>query len=119
MYKQTTQIPNILLDHYLKHLSAAELKILLVIMRQTYGWIDKRTGKRKIKDRISYGQFMAKTGLSRRSVSSAIKSLSEKTLLNISCHTGNLVRCARERRGKPILIYSCSLPQHVQKTAPT
>ena len=119
MYKRTTQIPNILLDHYLPHLSVAELKILLVIIRQTYGWIDKRTGRRKTKDRISFGQFISKTGLSRRAVSYAIKSLSEKDLINISCHTGTAVKCARERRGKPVLIYSVNLSQHVQKPTST
>jgi hypothetical protein len=39
--KKTTQIPNIVLDQYLKILSPSGLKILLVILRQTNGWVDK------------------------------------------------------------------------------
>lgn len=119
MYKHTTQVPNSLFDYYLAHLSASELKIMLVVIRQTYGWLDQYTGKRKVKDRITHGQFITKTSLSRRAISSAVKSLSEKNLIHISCHTGNYVKCARERRGKPVLIYSANLSQHVQKTTRT
>jgi hypothetical protein len=63
IYKKTTQIPNIVLDQYLRTLNASELKILLVIIRHSNGWIDKRTGKRKTRDRISHSQFKGKTGL--------------------------------------------------------
>jgi hypothetical protein len=43
MYKKTTQVPNLILDQYLKTLSGGELEILLVIIRQNYGSIDKST----------------------------------------------------------------------------
>lgn len=47
MMKNSTQVPNILFDQYLPKLTEAELKIVLVIIRQTNGWIDKFTGKEK------------------------------------------------------------------------
>jgi hypothetical protein len=53
MIKNSTMVPNVILDHYLSSLTAAELKVLLVIVRQTVGWADKCTGKRKIRDRFS------------------------------------------------------------------
>ena len=75
MYKQTTQVPNHILGHYLKALNASELKILLVVIRQTYVWIDKRTGKRKTRDRISQSQFKSKTGLCSKIISKGIQNL--------------------------------------------
>jgi len=43
-YIYFTNVPNIIFDTHLKDLGYAELKILLVIIRQTYGWKDKHTG---------------------------------------------------------------------------
>jgi|GEM_PF-5356806 len=51
IYKQTTQVPNIFFDQLLLTLTEAEIKLLLVIMRPTYGWIDPRTVKRKQRNR--------------------------------------------------------------------
>ena len=45
-YKQTTQVPNELFDIHLPDLTFSELKILLFIIRQTYGWRLKN-GNRK------------------------------------------------------------------------
>ena len=109
MYKKTTQIPNVLFDSYLQALTGAELKILLVILRQTNGWIDKRSGTRKKRDRLSYGQFIAKTGLSRRVVSVAIQKLIDKQLINVNCQSGKSMHLSTARRGNPILYYSSDL----------
>ena len=99
MYKKTTQIPNLILDQYLRTLNASELKILLVILRQTNGWIDTRTGKRKTRDRISYTQFMTKTGYSRRILTKAIQSLDSKGLISITNRRGHTLESSRSRRG--------------------
>ena len=64
----TTQVPNDILDHWLPRLKHAELAVLLVVVRQTYGW-------QKNKDCISISQFVEKTGLSERSVQEAARSL--------------------------------------------
>lgn len=106
---QHTQIPNTLFDTYLPQLKESELKILLVVMRQTYGWIDTKTGNRKTRDRISRTQFMQKTGLSCKIVSKAIKSLAGKELLIITDQTGNLLHNAEERKGKYYIYYSFKL----------
>ena len=89
-----TQVPNILFDTHLPNLTESELKILLVIIRQTYGWIDKFTGKRKIKDRISQSQFRIKTGLSKRIISKTLKMLS----LSISFPKNFEVSCSLHRK---------------------
>ena len=51
--KSTQNHSNQILDQCLEILSSRELKLLLVIMRQTNSWIDNRTGSRKTRDRIS------------------------------------------------------------------
>lgn len=106
IYKKTTQIPNIVLDQYLRTLNASELKILLVIIRQTNGWIDTRTGKRKTRDRISHSQFKEKTGLCSKIISKAIQSLVLKGLISVTDQVGNVLNTTLERKGKLRLFYS-------------
>jgi phage replication O-like protein O len=69
-----TQTPNDLFDHWLPLLKESELKVILVIMRKTFGWHKK-------KDKISISQLMEKTGLSRETVIIAAKSLENKGLV--------------------------------------
>ena len=69
-----TQTPNDLFDYWLPHLKEGELKVLLVIMRKTFGWHKKR-------DRISISQLMRLTGLSKPSVIDASKSLQDKGII--------------------------------------
>jgi phage replication O-like protein O len=69
-----TQTPNDLFDRWLPHLGEAELKVLLVIMRKTFGWHKKR-------DRISITQLSDITGLLRETVISATKSLQSKGMI--------------------------------------
>lgn len=117
-YKQTTPTPNILFDQHLPNLSESELKVLLVVIRQTYGWMNKKTGKRKVRDRISHSQFIQKTGLSRRIISQAIQSLVRRGLLVISDYEKNILQTPQERKGKLYLYYTPKLyPQPVQRTA--
>jgi predicted transcriptional regulator len=123
MMKNSTQVPNIIFDLYLPTLTESELKILLVIIRQTNGWIDRYTGKRKKHDRISCTQFMSKTGLSRRAISNALKNLVSKGLVSITCQNGNMLNQTDDRRGKTSLLYSMNLckkiPEHVHLTTQT
>jgi hypothetical protein len=78
-----TPIPDELFDDYLAGLSGAEVKVLLYIMRKTFGW-------KKDSDNISLSQIMGGvirkdgevqdrgTGLARDSVTRALKGLEEK-----------------------------------------
>jgi phage replication O-like protein O len=104
-----TQTPNVLFDQLLKELSNSELKILLVIIRQTNGWINKKTGGRKEKDRITHSQFILKTGLSRRIISGSIKSLSQRRIIEITDSSGNSLNNASERKGQYRIYYSSLL----------
>lgn len=104
-YQKTTQIPNELFDIQLTILSFSELKILLYIMRQTYGWITKN-GKRKERDRITHGQFNTKTGLSRRIISQTIQSLILKQLIRVTDYQGTLLHTPEGRKGRISIYYS-------------
>jgi hypothetical protein len=110
IYKQTTQVPNIFFDQLLPTLTEAEIKLLLVIIRQTYGWIDPRTGKRKQRDRISRKQFVVKTGLCKRVISTALQSLVTKGIISITCQLGNSIPNSLKRKGIK-LYYSLELGQ--------
>lgn len=68
------QCPNDLVDHWMPLLKEAELKILLIIIRKTFGW-------HKNRDRISLTQMEEISGLSKKSVCEAIKSLVEKGII--------------------------------------
>jgi len=64
----STQVPNVLLDELMPLLGLAELKVMLVVVRQTYGW-------RKDSDKISLTTFERLTGLSRWPIVRAINKL--------------------------------------------
>ena len=108
-YPQTTQVPNALFDKQLPNITHAELKILLIIIRQTYGWIAPQTKQRKLRDRISHGQFITKTGLSRRIVSQAIQSLVTKKLICITDFKGNTMDIPAVRQGRTSLYYAANI----------
>lgn len=108
-YQQTTPVPNIIFDTYLPLLTGSEFKVLSIIIRQTYGWVDKETGKRKTRDRISHSQFVKKTGLSRRVVSKSIQSLVAKDLVRITDQADNSLHRAEDRKGTSWMFYTLTL----------
>jgi hypothetical protein len=56
-----TQVPNYILDHLTEFTSQAELKVVLTVARQTFGW-------HKLRDTLSMSQLEERTGLARQSV---------------------------------------------------
>lgn len=70
-----TPIANEIMDQLAKvSLPAHEMRVLLAILRKTYGWSKKV-------DQISLTQFEAATGLDRRSVTRALKRLEARRLI--------------------------------------
>lgn len=112
-YLYFTNVPNIVFDTHLKQLGYAELKILLVIIRQTYGWVDKRTGKHKNCDWVSQQFFVRKTGLSGRSVSTAITQLISKHLIKVTSKKGKVLISKNQRRRESKLYFSCTFIEPV------
>jgi hypothetical protein len=109
---KTTPVPNAVFE-YIPSLSEAELKLYLIILRQTLGWKDSKSDKRKIYDWISASQFQNKTGLSRRAIGGAVRSLSFRNLILIADEHGKLLHTPKDRRGKVRLYYRIAVDSSV------
>lgn len=111
MQTSTTPVPNLFFDIYLKELKLAELKVLLIIIRQTLGWADKRgrSGRKEI-DWISGRQLCQKTGCSKRSITSATDVLVRKNLITIFDESNNILNTPEKRQGKTKLFYRLANP---------
>ena len=73
-----TKIPNEVMEALARvKLTLYEIRILLYIMRKTFGW-------GKDEDAISYTQFEDATGISRRHIGRALLSLEDKKIIKIS-----------------------------------
>lgn len=108
-----TPVPNDFFDILLKQLSQRELKVLLVIIRQTYGWTrSKGSEHRRSKARILFGQFKKQTGLSIGSIHRAIKELHQRKLIIIYDYHHKELHHPSERQGKPFLMYALDM-QHL------
>jgi|GEM_PF-6228423 len=78
-----TKIPNRLLDQLLPNLKDTELRILLVILRQTVGW--NRSEASVI---LSYKRLKTMTGRENEAISRALSSLSQHGLIHIQGFRG-------------------------------
>lgn len=74
-----TKMPNILVDRLLPELKDTELRVLLVLLRQTTGW--SRDGRAVTP---SYRLLMKRTGRHSEAVAGALKSLKAKGLIHSS-----------------------------------
>jgi phage replication O-like protein O len=69
-----TQTPNIFFDEIMRTLNEGELRVLLIIIRQTFGW-------HKLEDWITLQLLAEKTGYDRRSICRILDRLIEKKLI--------------------------------------
>ena len=106
----TTPVPNIFFD-YIPTLTHAEIRVLLVVIRQTHGWKNTKTGQRKVKDRLSYDYIIKRTGLYRTILSETIQQLIDIGLLVVTDRNGNELKQSDERKGKRFLFYQF---QHIR-----
>jgi hypothetical protein len=116
----STHVPNVFFDEYMPELKLNELKVLLAIIRLTIGFKAKLDPtKRKQNDWISIKRFEQVTGLSRRSISSAIESLLFKQLIEATNKEGAPLLTTYQRRGRQRIYFSCRLckVQKLQKTS--
>lgn len=109
MLHQTTPVPNEIFDIHFSNLTHAELRLLLIVIRQTYGWKDQKTNNRKERDRMTHSFLINKTGLYRTILSQTIQSLITKGLLVVSDKYGTSLPHSHDRQGKHFLYY-----QHVR-----
>jgi len=111
----TTPVPNQVFSR-IPELSGVELKCLLLIIRNTLGWIDQHTGERKVRDWIANSVFASKTGISDRSVSKAIESLIEKKIIKVTGYGGAELNDPQQRKFTNRIFYQLNL-DNSEKTA--
>ena len=99
----TTPTPNWLYNGEMKKMSDTELRVVLVVTRQTLGWIEnEETGMRKTEDWISQKQLVEKTGRSNRAISTAINNCIKNKWIEARDKTGNLLKTPEERSGNKV-----------------
>lgn len=104
---QTTSLPNWIMDEALAHLNQCETKLLLLIARQTRGWVDQE-GKRKTSDWMTGKLIQKRIGCSPASVSRAISSLLRLDMIEVKDENGvPLLTTAQRRRSKKLFFSLC------------
>lgn len=111
---RSTPVPNALLDTWMPRLSDTELRVLLVVTRQTFGFQEKGKGAstRRARDWITHSQLKLKTGRASAAVSHAVDGLTKKGLLCVCTAEGRLLQTPQERRRYPSKLFF-SLHPHV------
>jgi DNA-binding transcriptional ArsR family regulator len=105
-YERSTQVPNEIFDQHLPYLNQTQLKVLLVVIRQTLGWVNPKTKQRKRKDWISISFFSKRTRLTHKSISMAISALIYKELIVALDDSERELRHPKDRRGKRRIYYA-------------
>ena len=100
----TTAVPNAFFDMQMSGLSGSAIRVYLKIVRNTIGWRDP-SGRIKERDWIAHSQF-EKTGISNRSVTSAIEELLQKRLITVTDYVGNSLNNPTERKKAKRVYYS-------------
>lgn len=109
-YKRTTQVPNEVIDALMKQLPASEFKVLLLIIRRTYGMLAKGSKHKRVQRAwISQKLFCTCCNVSARAVSTAIENLVQKKLITVTDFNGNNLDTKQKRRGKPRLYFASRL----------
>jgi hypothetical protein len=93
----TTPVSNFLLDKVMPRLRDTELRLLLIVIRQTSGWLQP-DGTRKKADWLSHFQLKRKTGRSSAAISKAIDVLVRAKLVQVRDSFGVPLMSANARR---------------------
>ena len=96
-------VPVRLVDEVMPRLKDSELRILMLVLRQTAGWRADRTETganrlRKRRDWLSHSQLCRRTGRGSDAVSRAVASLTASGLIVVEDVGGNPLLTPEERR---------------------
>ena len=94
-------VPVRLVDEVMPGLRDTELRVLLVVLRQTWGWRADRFGENgahKRRDWLSHRQLCRRTGRGSDAVSAAVASLSASGLIIVEDAGGRPLPTPEERR---------------------
>ena len=104
----TTPVPNGLLDGAMPRLRDTELRVLLVVVRQTLGWQEgPSSARRKERDWLTQSQLMRRTGRASGAVARAVDALVRAGLIEVSDRTGAPLGTPAERRRHLGRLYYC------------
>ena len=103
MSASEVSIPSAILDRWMPKLKDTELRVLLLVARQTIG----RSGKEV--DWLAHSQLRKRTGRASEAVSAAVDSLIQKGLLEVFTVTGKRLPTPEARRfHRGVLLYRLS-----------
>ena len=96
-------VPVRLVDEVMPRLRDSELRILMLVLRQTAGWKADRTEtgsdrRRKCRDWLSHSQLCRRTGRGSDAVSRAVASLTASGLIVVEDVSGKPLLTSEERR---------------------
>lgn len=95
----TTPVPTGLIDKVMPQLRDTELRVLLVVVRQTLGWqVGKDPRLRKERDWLTQSQLMRRTGRASGAVARAVDALVRYGLIDVLDGTERLLHTPAERR---------------------
>lgn len=122
-------IPNQLFDAVLPNLKDTELRVLLIVLRQTIGFREGSPSggwRYKERDWISHSQMIRKTGRGSEAVSRAIDALVQRGLIVVESAAGRPLVTAAERRRflerlyfRPAQMWITDDPRHPAKAKTT
>jgi hypothetical protein len=102
---QTTPFPNILIDEIMPRLKDTQWRVLCVVVRQTLGWHDKASGRRKERDWLTRSQLKARTGRNSEALALAIDALVKQGYITAHNSAGELLKTPSARRDNRGRIY--------------
>ena len=95
----TTPVPNDIFDRVMPTLRDTELRVLLIVVRQTVGWqAGPGSSQRKDRDWLSQSQLRRRTGRANGAVSRAVEALVKKGLVHVTDRAGKSMNTPVERR---------------------
>lgn len=107
-YIYRTYTPNTLFEEHL-NIRGSMLKVLLVVIRQTYGFYDPETKKHKEWDWIAIEFFRRKTKLEKRTIGIAIQLLVDAKLILVKNERGVYAHTPMQRKFSKKLYYKALL----------
>lgn len=107
-YQYKTNVPNRFFEKHLI-IQGSMLKVLLVIIRQTYGYYNPVIKSHKEWDWISISFFTRKTKLERRTIGIAIQRLIDAHLIQVKNEQGRFVHTPQERKFSNKLYFKATL----------
>ena len=115
----TTPVPTALLDKVMPTLRDTELRVLLVVVRQTLGWqLGKDPALRKERDWLTQSQLMRRTGRASGAVARAVDALVRRGLIDVLDGAARpLMTPAERRRSLGRLYYRLHKPEGKEATA--